>query len=914
MVYLRGCRARGRGCLAAGVVGLALALLVVADEGGAAHTRLLVGDEVQMGIAVSENYQGHHDAPASLGSGTTWALLRYSPTGSLGAAFEGVTRNYPGGPYYRQDAWLSWGAGSMASPFMDSGGCRQTPADTPDCTETDGNSGPTVYTPSAPYPMAITECSSYWHRVDTGIFGTLPDGKKTANFRISHDYCPIKDNVYRNNITIVNEYVDVTIPDVHYRRAMEWNAETVAASMGAPQYVTIGGTSPPPSALVGFGDDGRMTYDVWTPITSPVCAPSGMYFTNCTTGKGLVFDLNVGDIPPLGESRFCVLYGGAPSFAAALAELRDLNVELYSIAYRGSDSPATFFVGIGCLSPPIVDFMWAAEPHIHAPSGWTPLTACVGSKVTFSDLSYLNGLVKGDPTKSAWGFGDGNGTTTSWSDEVTHTYTAPATYNVTLTVWGADERSATVTKSIEVIDCLPPPPVNEAPVIMALPCRTVTEGSLVTFRLVAFDPDGPPDPPPFYTLTFMLQGAPPGAQVIGNLFRWEASALGEHRFKVQVRDGGPPVLMDETEACITVYPRPPAPESSDADGDGVPDAHDPCPATAGASGCPADASRDREGDADGKQGEQSGVAGICGVEALLPREVSGRIEEQAAVIGWRAPVDCAVDRFLVWNGTGGHLVAVVPFDPAVDVYEARDPDPWHRPHRYYVQAEPTPGEDVFVYPRAVPTEILALRACTDCDGQAPAGDVQDVPPINAASFLTGIGHGGALLWIPLLVVLLGWLLWRNAGLLVRLFSRIDDEKALEHPTRALLHETVAAEPGIHARELARRLDKARGVVRHHLGILVAAGLLHARKGEGYTRYYLAEADAREPEGARTDLARRILATVRDRPGMNITELADGLGVNRNAVRYHLQRFREAGLVDLERTPGGVIARTSAAEG
>jgi len=902
---------------------LGAVLLLATSPTEATHTRMIDAGQVQMSHdAYGFHYFGHNEAPPSLGTGTTAAVLRYSPAGSMGAAYEGIARHID---HNFQDAWLGWGASLVEGPLAPKyGGCQERPTFPPGgggnwpCTGGFGTLGshlPT-FTPAAPTPASVSECVRHSPVIGTGTVGTVPGTSGSGSQRpliVHYNMCPEADNIYREDVTLKNRYMDTSLYDVRYRRAVEWNTETIAANMGAPQYVTIGGTNPPPALLSGFGDDGRASIDAYTPFAAPVCAAPGVYFENCTAGKGFVFDLSFGTLDPLEEVSFCMFYGGAPSFAEALQEIRELDMRMYSIAYRANDEPATFFAGLGCLpSEPIVDFTWTSEPHIYAPSGWTPLTPCAGSKVTFSDLSFLNGLTRLDPSRSSWSFGDGDWANTSWSDEVQHIYGAPGPYNVSLTVWGPDNVNATLAKPITVLDCRPPPPVNEAPVIQALPCRTVTLGSLVQMRPTAWDPDGPPDPAGYYRLTFSLSGAPPGATIDDGGFRWQADRLGEFRFIVRVQDDGFPPLSDETEACITVYPQPPAPESSDADGDGVPDGHDPCPATAGASGCPADATDDEEADP-ARGGDRIVTAdGVCHVQDILPTDVDARIVDKEVFISWRAPTACLADRFLVWNGTQGDLIASVPYDPEIDVYEVVDAYPWPAPHRYYVQAEPAPGDDVFVYPRAVATGIVAMEACGDCDAVASEPRGEDVPPIQGfTSFLVG-GPSALFPWLPVLLVLLAaWWFWHSYGALVRFFSRLDAKKVLEHPTRARLHELVTAEPGIHGRELARRAGRSRGVVRHHLRILVAAGAVQARNGHGRTSYFPAETGLADRDGAvvaRSDVAQGILDRVRQEPGLNLTELAQRLHVTHNAVRYHVRRFEAAGLVDLERTKAGIRVR------
>lgn len=347
--------------------------------------------------------------------------------------------------------------------------------------------------------------------------------------------------------------------------------------------------------------------------------------------------------------------------------------------------------------------------------------------------------------------------------------------------------------------------------------------------------------------------------------------------------------------------KPRAPESSDADGDGAPDAHDACPAEAAPGGCV------RESPPlpplpmpdDG-----------CGLDQLLPQDVAA-VPGAAVTITWRAPEACRIDRFFVWNGTGNDLIASVAFDAGLDVYEVLDPHPWHRPHRYFVQTEAVPGPDVFQRDRAVPTDLVRGPGCAGCP-QPPVGPLADDVGQGPVSSVREAAAGGSLLWI-VLGLLAALSLWRflQGGAFLRLFTRLSREELEEHPLRAQILDIVRADPGIHAAGIAERLQASKGSVRHHLRLLSGAGLLqHGRLG-ARTGYFAVGAAPQARQAAlavRTGTARRILDALSGAPAESVRDLAERVGVSYASVRHHVERFERAGLVTLERSTAGTRIR------
>ncbi|MEK6974866.1 MAG: MarR family transcriptional regulator [Candidatus Thermoplasmatota archaeon] len=153
--------------------------------------------------------------------------------------------------------------------------------------------------------------------------------------------------------------------------------------------------------------------------------------------------------------------------------------------------------------------------------------------------------------------------------------------------------------------------------------------------------------------------------------------------------------------------------------------------------------------------------------------------------------------------------------------------------------------------------------------------------------------------VGLLVGLL-YFLWPaiKAGPLA-LFSRIEGPKLLDHPVRARLALLVAANPGIHFKELRRQSGLANGVIVHHLDKLAASNLVQVKVAGRYRCYFPPNTGAVNGlalAAVKADGAQKVIAAVRNSPGADVRALAAATGLGRSTVHYHLQRLQEAGLV------------------
>lgn len=174
------------------------------------------------------------------------------------------------------------------------------------------------------------------------------------------------------------------------------------------------------------------------------------------------------------------------------------------------------------------------------------------------------------------------------------------------------------------------------------------------------------------------------------------------------------------------------------------------------------------------------------------------------------------------------------------------------------------------------------------------GGVFGVPPGTATAAAAGVGLLGGL-------AAAAYLMWPKLKFLgAGLYSRIGRDDVLAHDVRRRIRDEVAAEPGIHFRELKRRLGVGRGILEHHLDKLVDADVLSEASSTGYRCYFPhGRVDRQVMQAAaalRSDTARTLLRAVAARPGASLSDLARAAGMATSTASYHLDRLVEAGLV------------------
>ncbi len=188
----------------------------------------------------------------------------------------------------------------------------------------------------------------------------------------------------------------------------------------------------------------------------------------------------------------------------------------------------------------------------------------------------------------------------------------------------------------------------------------------------------------------------------------------------------------------------------------------------------------------------------------------------------------------------------------------------------------------------------------------PAAAAPESPASPQAATLTSAALTRLTLTISLAIGAAVGLAWfgRRALLAagVGLFSRVERDAVLDHPSRNLLESLVRSDPGI-PRDAARsRLGVGRTAFEYHLRLLARHGLLRCAPEFGVARLY--------PGGSKTiapavTVPARFLALVAAEPGLRQIDAANRLGLSEKTVGYHATWLARKGLV-VRRQDGRVV--------
>ena len=127
------------------------------------------------------------------------------------------------------------------------------------------------------------------------------------------------------------------------------------------------------------------------------------------------------------------------------------------------------------------------------------------------------------------------------------------------------------------------------------------------------------------------------------------------------------------------------------------------------------------------------------------------------------------------------------------------------------------------------------------------------------------------------------------------------DDALELDSRRKIYEQIEAVPGIHFRELARRLKIPTGVIEYHLRYLETHELIVSRHEGRYKRYFIiGKLGSRDKELIgllRQQMPRRILMHLLLNPKTSHKKLRKVFHVSASTLSFHISKLLEAELVD-----------------
>jgi predicted transcriptional regulator len=130
-----------------------------------------------------------------------------------------------------------------------------------------------------------------------------------------------------------------------------------------------------------------------------------------------------------------------------------------------------------------------------------------------------------------------------------------------------------------------------------------------------------------------------------------------------------------------------------------------------------------------------------------------------------------------------------------------------------------------------------------------------------------------------------------------------DDQLLELETRQSIYDLIERVPGLHMREIQRRLNIEVALVDYHLYIMEKAGIVTSQKEGGYKRFYVA------PSKSGLDYNQRsILGVLRQKIPLQVTlyllkekqathtKISNDLDIKPSKLSFHLKKMRKLGIL------------------
>ncbi len=121
-------------------------------------------------------------------------------------------------------------------------------------------------------------------------------------------------------------------------------------------------------------------------------------------------------------------------------------------------------------------------------------------------------------------------------------------------------------------------------------------------------------------------------------------------------------------------------------------------------------------------------------------------------------------------------------------------------------------------------------------------------------------------------------------------------------TRRKIYELIKKSPGIHFREIERRLKIAVGNLQYHLRYLEKKNLIRSDQDGEYIRYFpkdcqLDDVDKKILSFLRRRTSRRILVYLLNNPNANNKDVSKAVRLSPSTISWHLNKLVEAGIVE-----------------
>ncbi|VVC00073.1 Winged helix-turn-helix DNA-binding protein [uncultured archaeon] len=126
------------------------------------------------------------------------------------------------------------------------------------------------------------------------------------------------------------------------------------------------------------------------------------------------------------------------------------------------------------------------------------------------------------------------------------------------------------------------------------------------------------------------------------------------------------------------------------------------------------------------------------------------------------------------------------------------------------------------------------------------------------------------------------------------------EEALRLEVRRRIYGTIQQNPGLHFREIQRRVGIATGALQYHLEYLVKKHLVRPEKDAKFLRYYLIREEFKETGLMgllRQESMRKIIVFLMQRRFANNTTISSAIALSPSTTSWHLEKLADSQIVD-----------------
>jgi predicted transcriptional regulator len=128
-------------------------------------------------------------------------------------------------------------------------------------------------------------------------------------------------------------------------------------------------------------------------------------------------------------------------------------------------------------------------------------------------------------------------------------------------------------------------------------------------------------------------------------------------------------------------------------------------------------------------------------------------------------------------------------------------------------------------------------------------------------------------------------------------SNIEEDMILS--PRDQVYSIIIKNPGLHFREIQRRVDIATGALQYHVDYLKKKGLIKEEKSGKFVRFYSVREESVDKNLMnllRQDQVRKILLFLINKRRANTKLIAENLGMSKSTAQFHMNKLVEENIV------------------